>query len=143
MPLVHVADSGFDAHGLQGAQAANAEEDLLPDAHSRVAPVEAGGNIAVRRDVFVEISIEQIELHPAHLHLPDPRLHRAVGKGNFNGEVLSIAAVDRLYGHLVEVVFRVALYLPAVGVEGLAEIALAVEQTDPDEGTPRSLAALR
>jgi len=45
-----------------------------------------------------------------------------------------VAAVDRLHGHLVEVVFRVALYLPAVGVEGLAEIALAVEQTNPDEG---------
>ena len=129
-----MADGGFDAHGLKGAQAADAEEDLLPDAHGRVAAVEAGGNIAVCRGVFLEIGIEQIELHPAHLHLPDPRLHRPVSKGNFNGPVLSVAGVDRLDGHLEEVVFRVLLYLPAVGVEGLAEIALAVEQADPDEG---------
>ena len=134
MPLVHVADSGFDAHGLQGAQTADAEEDLLPDPHGRVAAVEASGNIAVRRGVFVEVGIEQIEPHSAHQYLPDSRLHHAVGKGHFNGQVLSVAAVDRLHGHLVEVVFRVALYLPAVGVEGLAEIAFAVEQADPDEG---------
>jgi len=57
--------------------------------------------------------------------------------------VLAALGKDGLYGHLVKVVFGIFLHLLAVGVEGLVEIAFAVEQADPGQGYARSLAALR
>ena len=43
MALVEVIDAGFDTEGAQQAQAADAEDDLLPEAHSAVALVEPMG----------------------------------------------------------------------------------------------------
>ena len=54
--------------------------------------------------------------------------------GHFDGEVVAAIAEDRLHRHLVEVVFWIVFDLPAIAVEGLVEIAFAVEQADPDQG---------
>ena len=44
--------------------------------------------------------------------------------------------------HGVWVHDRVTLFLPTIGVEALAEIALPVEQADPDHGHPEAACRL-
>ena len=51
--------------------------------------------------------------------------------------------VDQLEGHAVRVEHRVALLLPAVGVEVLAEVAEAVHQTDADQGDAQAAGGLQ
>ena len=70
--LVHVVDGGVQAHRLQGAHAADAQHDFLPDARVDVAAVELVGDVAVlRQEVFRNVGVEQVERDAADLDLPD------------------------------------------------------------------------
>ena len=130
VPLVHVDDTGMNPERRQCPHTANAQDDLLPDAGPLVTPIEARGEAAVFVAVLRDVRIEQEQPDAAHVHQPDP------------GEEWTTAGVD-LHQHLgslrgaggdhgepggVEVVVR--LLLPAVRVEGLGEVPLAVKQPD-------------
>ena len=71
MPFVHVADIGDDPQGAQGADAADAQQDLLDHAHLLVADVELGGDQAVLGRVGLQVGVQQVERHPADLDAPD------------------------------------------------------------------------
>ncbi len=70
--FVHVEDGGLEAHGLQGAHAADAEDDFLADAGVDVAAVERIGDVAVlRQHVIGDVGVEQVEGDAADVELPD------------------------------------------------------------------------
>ena len=71
VPFVHVANGGVLAEGLEGANAADAEDDLLLDAGLLVAAVELGGDAAIFLAVLRDVGIEQVELNAADLDVPD------------------------------------------------------------------------
>ena len=133
VPLVHVADSRLDAQGVEGAQTADTEQDLLADAHLAVAAVEAGGDLAILGAVLLDVGVQQIEGDQADLDRPDAGEDRAVRIGDLNRQGVFGAVDEWTDRHEVEVVLRIVLHLPAVGVEDLVKIALAVEETDADE----------
>ena len=133
MALVHVADRRRLAQRPQRADAADAEDHFLADAHVHVAAVEAGRDRAVFRRVLRDVGVEQVERHAADLDAPDAELHLAAGERHSDEQGRAVVADLRDQRQVEEVVFRVALLLPAVHGEVLAEVALAVHEADADE----------
>ena len=50
--------------------AADAEHKLLANARAMVAAVQTAGQLAIFRTAFLDVAIEQIQLHAADLHQP-------------------------------------------------------------------------
>ena len=72
MALVGVEDLGVDAEGVEGADAADAEQDLLAQPVLGLAAVEPVGDVAQVGRVLVDVGVEEVERHPADLGLPHP-----------------------------------------------------------------------
>jgi hypothetical protein len=88
----------------------------------------------VGRRVVAQVRIQQEKQDAADLHFPELRVHDAVRILHVNDQPLAGSVEHRQNGHAMPVVGRVALALPAVGVERLPEVALGVPEPDPDEG---------
>ena len=74
--LVGVEHLGLEAERPQHAHAADAEHDLLAQAVLGVAAVQPVGDVGALGAVALDGGVEQVQLHPADLHLP-----RAHGDG--------------------------------------------------------------
>jgi hypothetical protein len=124
----------FQAHRLERAQPAHAEHKLLPHARVGVAAVERVGDAAILRQLILrDIGVQKVERHTSDFHLPDLNHDLAGGQADEDFEVLALRIEHRNNREGVEVVGGIALLLPAVGVQHLAEIALLVEQADGDQ----------
>jgi hypothetical protein len=65
---------------------------------------------------------------------PDLGPHRAAGEVDADVHFAAVLVAHRFDRHVVEIVVAVMRGLVALAVDGLVEIALAVEQADGDEG---------
>ena len=86
MAFVHVINRGLQAERLQRAMSADAEEDLLFQAHLQIAAVELIGDIAIFRAIGGHVGIEQEEIDPAHPNPPDLHRHHPSVVGHFDGQ---------------------------------------------------------
>ena len=127
--LVAMEDLGEGVDLLEGADAADAEEDLLLEAVLGVAAVETVGDVPADLGVLLDRRVEQVERDAADLGPPESGQERRAGQVDLDG-----VALDRREGHGVGVEGDVALLLPAVAVELLAEVAVGVEEADADQG---------
>ena len=116
MSLVHVEDRRLEAESAKSPHAADAQQHLLPDPVLAVAAVQH----------VCHLGLEQVEAHDADVRAPDPRRDRLAGRLDLHADGLE----HQPEGLGVE--RRVALGLAAT-VEPLLEVALPVEQADPDE----------
>ncbi len=132
--LVGVEHLGLDPEGVQGADPADPEQDLLAQAVLAPAAVQAVGDRPLGRAVLVDVGVQQQQRRPAHLGPPDLGVEHAVGQAHRDQQRLAAAVADQLEGELVGVEGGVGLLLAAVGGQRLAEVARAVEQADPDNG---------
>src|SRR5262249_25035955 len=80
MALVHVANRRRLAQGAERADPADAEDDLLADAHVVVAAVEPASDLPVVGAILGNVGIEQVERDAADLDAPDASLHLAAGE---------------------------------------------------------------
>ena len=133
MAFVHVADGGGHAKLDQGAIAADAEDRLLSDSHLLVAAIERVGDVLVGGLVFQDVAVQQDQRHPADLGPPDLAGDAAVGEVDGDMHRLIVFAAHQGERHVVEVVVGIALLLPAVRREHLAEISSGIEQSDSTE----------
>ena len=133
MALVHVPHGGVDAERPQRAHAADAEHDLLAQPHLAAAHVERARDRAVGRVVERDVGVEHQHRHQAHLHLPHRGVHDAAGQVDRHGEHAARRGLHRQHRQPREVVVGVGVLLEAVGVDGLAEVAGAVEQPHAHE----------
>ena len=72
--LVDVPDRRLQAHLLEGAQASDAEHDLLLEARLVAAAVEPLRDLAVGRLVLRQVRVEQEQGHAAHLGHADQKV---------------------------------------------------------------------
>jgi len=133
VPLVHMADGRLDPQGAEGAQAADAEDDLLLDARLLVSAVELVGDLAIARLVLRRVGVEEVERDASDIHPPDPERDLPLREVHRNEDRLAGVVGFELDRKIVEVVVGVGLLLPPVGVQVLAEVSLLVEQADADE----------
>ncbi len=71
VPLVEVEDAGSNAHGLQSAKAADAQEQLLTDTGARVAAVEARTEVQIFGCIARDFGVEQEKITTPDLDAPD------------------------------------------------------------------------
>ena len=134
-PSLRCQTAGVDAERPQRPDAADAEHELLVEPHLAAADVEDVGDRAVGVVVLGHVGVEQQHRHAADLGDPDRdgerrgRAARTVHRAAARRRVRRPAAS----GRRVEVVVGVGVLLVAVGVDRLAEVALAVEEPDADE----------
>jgi hypothetical protein len=131
--LVHVADGRLDADGVQGAQAADAEQDLLSNPHLAVAAVEARSDAAQLGRVFGQVGVEQVEFDAAHIDEPDLDSEGVRAEVDADLAGLALFVLDERGGPLVDVVHGIAFELPAIFGELLGEVALPIRQADADQ----------
>ena len=83
MAFIHVTNGG--RQGLQGPIAADAQQDLLLEAHFQVAAVQLIGDVAIISTVLLHIGIQEEERHSADAHAPYPGGHCATVVGHVDG----------------------------------------------------------
>ena len=127
--LVEVPGRGRDAQRAERPDAADAQDQLLVEAHLAAADVQDVGDRPVGLVVVGHVGVQQQQRHAADLGQPDGDVHgrgRAARRARGAGRRSSSAdAQERQAG---EVVVGVGVLLVAVGVDRLAEVAVAVEQ---------------
>lgn len=126
--------SGKSAVRPHRAHSADAEQHLLEQPVLAAAAVQPVGHIAFAGPVLLDVGVEQEQRHPADPGLPDRGVQTApAGQREADpgwGAVLLAQQGDR---QLVGVEHRVVLLLPALARQGLAEVAVPVQEADPDE----------
>lgn len=140
VPLVGVEHLGFRvsgeaAVGAHGAHPADAEEHLLEQPVLAAAAVQPVGHLAFARRVLLHVGVEHQQRYPADPGQPDVGVQRtAAGQGQHHPARGAVGLAHQGDRELVRVEHRVVLLLPAVARQALAEVAVPVEQADPDEG---------
>ena len=134
MAFVHVEDRGQIAHLLEGAQAANAQHDLLLDARAVVAAVEVLGDVPdLLGGVLGDVGIEQEQLIAARLHQPELDGDGGEGQMHLHADFIALRVKHGAAGHQVKVVHRVEFHLPAVWIQRLLMVTLLVGEAHADE----------
>ena len=128
---------GTQSHRLERAHAADAEHDFLLDARVLVPAVEAVRNGAVGFAVHRHVGVEQVQPHMPHARLPDLHLDGAIRKIDRDMDLVAAFVLRRLDRQRREIGVLVRRLLIAVAVDGLEEIALAIQQAHADERQPR------
>src|SRR5579864_6100461 len=142
VPFVQVQDAWRYAHRLQGAEAANAQQQLLTDSKAVIASIEPRGQFPIFRRVSFDIRIEQKQRAASYLQAPDLGADRARPRLDLHSDRFAFPSNSGFHGHLADVGLEVLFLLPTVPVQLLPEIALPVEQTDAHQRKPQVGCAL-
>src|SRR5215471_9373942 len=135
MAFVHVEYGRAQSDLLERAQPSDAERDLLANALIKISAVELAGDVAVNRvRILRNVAVQKIKLHSPYVDPPNLQINRVAGHRNIHQKLAAVRARHRRQGERVEIVQRRLLQLPAVGSEGLYEIALLIQQSDPHQG---------
>ncbi len=133
VPLVEVQHARSNAHRAQRAHAANAEQKFLPDADAFITAVQARSQLAIFGHIPFYIRIEQQQIAAADADTPDFRLDITAAGIDPHHDLLAALADRGLHREKVHVGVQILFLLPAGLVQVLAEIALAIKQSDSDE----------
>src|SRR5271154_773006 len=133
VPLIQVKNARHDAHGFEGTEASNAQQQLLPDASPRVATVKPGSQFSVVRSIGFYVRIEKKQVAASHRYTPDFGMNRTVAGLDLHHDGPSIPADRGLKRQLIDVGLQIFFLLPAVTIQALAKISLPIKQTDADE----------
>ncbi len=121
--LVGVEHLGFLPDGVEGPDAADAEQYLLTDAVLGAPAVEAVGHRPEVALVVLGVGVEQVQPHPSDLGHPD------LGDERLACHVdLHPGPLDQREGHGVRIDGGIPLLLPPVCVQDLPEVPLLVAQ---------------
>src|SRR5450755_166144 len=126
-------NAGSYAHSAQGPKPAAAEKQLLADADTAIASVQAGCEFAISGSVALGVGIEEEQIAAADFHAPDFGFDETTASVDLHGYGRAIFSDGGLHGQLTDVGFDVIFLLPSVLVEVLAEVSLAVEETDANQ----------
>ena len=136
MALVHVHHVRLSVgwqNGAEGAQAANAQNDLLTNARVLVAAVEVAGDPAIVLTVLGQIRIQQVQRHATHSGDPHAGVYGAARKRHVDHNWRALRVEHRAHRHGVRIETIVGLALVARVVDHLAEVAVPIHQPDGDE----------
>src|SRR5262249_33435954 len=123
-----------EAEGANGTHAADAQHNLLRDAHLVVAAIESCGEGAVSSGVGDHVGIHKVERDTPDLDAPDLGKDLAARQLHADHHLVARRIGSGRGGHLSKVELVVDRLLLAVALEALAEIALRIKEADADEG---------
>ncbi len=133
-PSLRCQTAGARSERPQRADPADAQDQLLVEPHLAAADVQDVGDRPVGVVVVGQVRVEQQHRHAADLGEPDGSGQVAAGQLDASPSAARpTRSRTRRIGSRLEVVVRVVVLLVAVGIDRLAEVALAVEQPDADQ----------
>ena len=131
--FVQVQNAGRDAHGPQGAETSDAQQQFLADADARIAAVQARSQFAVFGMIAFDVRIEQKQIAASHFHAPDFGADGAAAGLDLHGDRFAVRSDGGFHGQLVDIGLEIFFLLPAGAIQALPEISLAVKQADADQ----------
>ncbi len=133
MALVEVPDGRGEAERPDRPDAADAQDELLVQAHLAAADVQDVGDRSVLDGVLGDVGVEEEDRHATDLRQPDGDRQHAPGQLQVDCQRQALLILDPRERQAGQVVVGVVVLLVAVRVDRLAEVALAVEQPDTEE----------
>src|SRR6202021_1036417 len=118
--LVEMENSGRNAHGLEGAKAADAEQQFLANAGASVAAVETRGEFQIFGCVAGYVGVEEQKSAATDLDPPHLGADGTTAGLNFDHDGFPVFANGEFHGKLIDVGKEVLLLLPSLLVEVLA-----------------------
>ena len=140
--LVHVVGGRVDTDAAQRPDAADAQDELLDDAGAQVAAVEPGGERAIFGGVLGNVRVEEEHRDSSDLCLPDLQEHFAAWQLDANQHLAALAIEGGHDRPALRFQVFVRFLLATLGVEALAEVALSVEDANPDKRDAKIRGAL-
>ena len=132
--LVEVPRRRLEPERPDRPDAADAEDQLLVEPHLAAADVQDVGDRAVRLVVLGQVGVEQQDRHPPDLGEPDRDGEVPARQRHGHRQRQPVLVLDPAERQAREVVVGVVVLLVAVGIDRLAEVALAIQQPDADRG---------
>ena len=133
MAFIEVPRGGRDAQGAERPDATDTQDQLLVQAHLAAADVEGMGDGPVALVVEGRVRVQQQQRHAADLDHPDGHLDRPAWQLHGHREWVAHLVRDPLQRQQGHVQVRIRVLLVPIGVDGLPEVAMAVEQSDGHE----------
>src|SRR5437588_186181 len=127
MPFVQVQDPRRNSHRPQSAKSSYAQQQFLADSGAAISPVQTRSQFAVLGGISFHVGIEQEKIAAARFDAPDFCTNGSTSRLDFDRRGVALASNGRLDGQLVEVRAEVFFPLPAVSIQALAEISLAIK----------------
>ena len=131
--FVEVNHARFAADGFQRPHAADAQQQLLQQAHPFAAAVQAASEVAQLGVRVIGGGVQKQQAHAPHLRLPDLRADRAAAQRDFDDARPARGVADQFQRQQGRIVMERLGVLPTLGVDALAEVAFAVKQADPNQ----------
>ena len=133
VPFVQVKNTRGDAKRFQSAQSTHAQKQFLVHANAAIAAVQTRGHLAVFGGIAFHVRVEEKQIAAAHFHAPDFGVDRTMAGINLHHDRSAVFSDGRFHGKLVDIGLEVLFVLPAVAIETLAEISLAIKQAHADQ----------
>ena len=133
VPFVQMQDAGSDAHGFQGAKSSHAEQQFLADTDAAVAAVQPGSEFAVFGSVAFDVGVEKQQVAAPNFHAPDFGADGAAAGLDFDRNRRAVGPDGGFHRQLADIGLNVFFHLPAILIEPLAEVSLAIKQTDANQ----------
>src|ERR1700730_10288455 len=140
--FIQVQDPGSHPHCTQRVETSYTQQQFLPDPGAPISSVEPRSQLPVLGRISFNVRIEKQKIAPADLDTPDFYANGAAACLNFECHGLALKSDGGLHRQLIGVSRQVLFPLPAISVQTLAEIALAIKQTNADEGNAQVRCAL-
>ena len=133
VPLIQVKNPGSDPHGLQGPNAPHPQQQLLANAHPPISAVQAGSQFPVFRSISRHVGVKQQQVASADFYSPHLGAQRATAGFDFHRDRFTGLPDGHFHGQLADVGLKILFPLPAIPIQPLPEIPLAVEKPHPDQ----------
>jgi hypothetical protein len=134
VPFVHVENIRVDVELGKQLITAEAQDHLLPQTVGGVAAVQAIGDRAIFRAIFWHVGIEQEQWNPADFELPGSHLDWAGWERHRDSKRRISPHHDGLERRALEVVGIAEIFLAALTIDDLMEVALVVSEPDRAQG---------
>src|SRR5439155_7154194 len=118
---------------VQQAHAANSQSHFLHETRFAIAAVKMTGNQSIDLFIVADVGVQQVERNPADVCLPDARLHGSTAHIDFNKQRNAFASPHQFQREFADVAFAISFLLPALRIDALLEIAIAIKQTDSNQ----------
>ena len=134
VPFVHMPHGWLNTQRSQRPHAADAQNDLLFDAHLLVATVQPMSQFAIPRCVLLYVGVHQIQVHAPDLDMPQLRVDDLSVQLHLHEQALAILVINGADGHLVRVERFIDRVLPAMRGDALAKVALGIQKANANKG---------
>ena len=131
--FVGVPHIRLDVERAQNAHTADAEQPFLAQPQVHAAGVESAEKFAILWAVFRQVRIEQQQRHAANHQSPGPHQHFMPRHFNRDSEVGAVGVENRRDRRGCQIERVVHVLLPAIDIDALVEVAVAIEQPDADQ----------